>query len=60
MCKNCSGRQVNYNLYEVSGMINDRGANVVLNSVAIIGDNVLEGENLNNILKSRINCSIKN
>ena len=59
MCKNCSGRQVNYNLYEVSGMINDRGANVVLNSVAIIGDNVLEGENLNNILKVESTAQLK-
>ena len=50
---------MNYNLYEVSGMINDRGANVVLNSVAIIGDNVLEGENLNNILKVESTAQLK-
>lgn len=35
LCLTCTGREVNYNLYQVSGMVNDPSSNIVLNSVSI-------------------------
>ncbi|MDE5977297.1 MAG: Ger(x)C family spore germination protein [Turicibacter sp.] len=46
-----AGTEVNYNLYQVSGMVNSESANIVLNSVAIIGDGIEEGERLDNVLQ---------
>ena len=51
MCVKCTGRQVNYNLYQVSERVNAEGDNIVLNSVAIIGDGISQGEKIENILQ---------
>ena len=51
MCVKCTGRQVNYNLYQVSERVNTEGDNIVLNSVAIIGDGISQGEKIENILQ---------
>lgn len=52
MCFACTSREVKYNLYTVSGKINDKGSNIVLNSVALIGDvtGTDEGEKSENLL----------
>lgn len=52
MCLICSSRQVNYNLYDVSGMVNAKGSNPVLNAVSIKGYDSQEGEKLDNILNT--------
>ena len=52
MCLICSSRQVNYNLYDVSGMVNAKGSNPVLNAVSIKGYDPQEGEKLDNILNT--------
>ena len=52
MCLVCSSRDVNYNLYDVVGMINAKGSNPVINAVSIIGDNPKEGSESNNLLET--------
>ncbi len=51
MCTDCTGRVVNYNFYQLNGMANTQGSNIVLNSVAIVGKDVLQGEQIDNILQ---------
>ena len=42
MCHICSSREVNYNFYDVSQMVNAKGSNLVLNAVSIKGYNPVE------------------
>lgn len=51
LCLTCTGREVNYNLYQVSGMVNDPSSNVVLNSVAIDSKEQGEEGDIQNILQ---------
>ena len=51
LCIECTSRQVSYNLYHVDSMVNSKGTNVVLNSVAVEGEDVEEGEYVDNILE---------
>lgn len=51
MCMFCSGRQVNYNLYDVINMVNAKGANTVLNAVSLKTEDIKTGEKVENILE---------
>lgn len=44
-------KQVVYNLYRISGMVNTKGTDIVLNSVAVKGENVEQGQYVDNILE---------
>ena len=52
MCPDCTGRQVEYNLYDVINMLNGKGTELVLNSVQLKGNDLNEGEDISNILES--------
>lgn len=52
MCNECTGRQVNYNLYDALNMVNAKGINLVLNSVQIKGNDPELGEDVQNILET--------
>lgn len=51
MCLVCTSREVNYDLYDVSGMINAKGANPVINAVSLLGYDPQRGEDLENLLE---------
>lgn len=51
MCLVCTSREVNYDLYDVSGMINAKGSNPVINAVSILGYDPQMGEELENLLE---------
>lgn len=52
MCHECTGREVNYNLYDAINMVNAKGINLVLNSVEIKGNDPTAGEDVQNILET--------
>lgn len=51
VCTECTSRQVSYNLYHVDSMVNNKGTNIVLNSVAVRGEDIEQGEYVDNILE---------
>lgn len=52
ICETCTSRVVRYNLYDVSGKVNAKGDNIVLNRVSIKGAKSETGEDVENILES--------
>ena len=59
LCLTCTGREVNYNLYQVSGMVNDPSSNIVLNSVSIDSKEKSEEGDIQNVLQMEAPSQLK-